>query len=612
MALKAIRLESGSGLTAAFVPEAGMIGVSLTAGGEELLGQRHGIESYIESGKTMGIPLLHPWANRLGSDHYGFGGIEVDIPRDAIGVRRDENGLAIHGTLAASPHWRVEDASTGDELEWAGLKATLDFGAHPELLESFPFPHLITLEITLAGNALAITTTITPTGDVAVPLAFGFHPYIALPGTDRGRWAIDLPAMTALALDGRGIPDGTRHPFPATTEVLGTTSWDRAFADVEPGSVFAVADESRIVSVRFDEGYPAAQVFAPAAENVICFEPMKAQTNALVTREGLTAVEPGASDTSRFTITATEVADDPGRSGEAARPGKFRLDPSRPATEVRRVAHERARTAFTRLRESSPSDRAAAIHDARKDMKKMRAVLRLVRGDLGKKTFRDENRRYRDAARLLSGARDADVLIDTVESLAPDYPEGAPPLDALLSDLRSRRDLSDAENETGDGQLKEAAAAIEHGAGLIDGWTLDRSDWDLFEKGLRRTYRDGRRAMNTCESEPSDEAFHEWRKRVKDLWYQLRLLRSAWSGPLKSQAAETGRLGEILGDHNDLSVLIGELDGRPAGGPDYSALRELAEVRQADLLREAIPLGHRIYAESPAEFVKRIGAYWIG
>lgn len=608
MAIKAIRLESGTGLSATFVPEAGMIAISLIKDGEELLGQRGGIESYIESGKTMGIPFLHPWANRLSSDRYEFEGRTVEVQPNDPRVRRDENGLAIHGTLAASPHWRVEDASTGGELEWAGLRATLDFGEHPDLLESFPFPHRITIEFSLSGSSLAVKTTITPTGDVAVPLAFGFHPYISLPGTDRMRWAIDLPAMTSLELDDRGIPTGTTRPVEACTETLGTTAWDRAFADVDEGSVFAVADEKRMVSVRFDSGYPAVQVFAPPAENVICFEPMKAPTDALVTGDGLTSVKPGESDVSSFTISVVEV----GPEDEAGEPlrGKFRLDRDRPATEVKRVATERVQTMLGHLRETAPGNRAEAIHDARKDIKKMRAVLRLVRDDLGKSTFRTENHRYRDAARLLSGARDADVLIETVESLAGEYPPDAPPLDGLLRDLETKRD-EEAERDTeATGRLNQAAKEIEEGGRLIDDWTLDGSDWDLFERGLRRTYRDGRRAMANLGPDPSTEQLHEWRKRVKDLWYQLRLLRNAWGPYLKTQAAETGRLGDLLGQRNDLAVLLTEIRSRQAEGQDFSALADLAKNRQTELLDEAMPLGHRIYAESPGAFAKRIGAYW--
>ncbi|HTU13631.1 MAG TPA: CHAD domain-containing protein [Solirubrobacterales bacterium] len=608
MALKAIRLDSGTGLSATFVPEAGMIAISLIEDGEELLGQRHGIESYIESGKTMGIPFLHPWANRLSSDRYEFGGRTVDIRADDPRVRRDENGLAIHGTLAASTFWEVEETTTGDELERAGLKATLDFGAHPDLLESFPFPHRITIEIDLSGSSLTFTTTITPTGDMAVPLAFGFHPYISLPGTDRTGWAIDLPPMTALHLDRRGIPNGGSHPFAATTDTLGTTAWDRAFTGVGEGAVFAVADERRMVSVRFASGFPAAQVFAPADENVICFEPMKAPTDALVTGRGLSSVEPGSSDVSRFTITVIEVA--AATDTERQTPGKFRLDHERPAADVKRVARERVRTALAHLRESTPENRVAAIHDARKDIKKMRAVLRLVRSDLGKKTFRGENHRYRDAARLLSGSRDADVLIETVESLSGEYPPDAPPLEGLLRDLRTRRDEEAERDIESTGRLAQAAEAIEEGGGLIDGWTLESSDWALFERGLRRTYRDGRRAMSNLGPDPSTEAIHEWRKRVKDLWYQLRLLRRAWPPPLKAQAAETGRLAELLGDRNDLSVLLAELQRREDDDQDFTVLAGMAKERQLELLDRAIPLGHRIYAESPADFAARIGAYW--
>ncbi|MDQ2699867.1 MAG: CHAD domain-containing protein, partial [Actinomycetota bacterium] len=176
----------------------------------------------------------------------------------------------------------------------------------------------------------------------------------------------------------------------------------------------------------------------------------------------------------------------------------------------------------------------------------MRAVLRLVRGDLGKKPFRQENRRYRDAARLLSGYRDSDVLLETISALAADYPEDALPLDQLISDLEAEGQHG-GEAATPGGievDMRRAADAIEAGDGLIGSWTLESSDWSLFERGLRRTYRDGRRALKHVESDPSPEALHEWRKRVKDLGYQLRLLKNAWKPALKAQARETGRLAE--------------------------------------------------------------------
>jgi len=607
MALKAIRLESGSGLSATFVPEAGMICVSLRSDGRELLGQRGGIEKYVESGKTMGIPILYPWANRLAGDRYVFDGVTVDLEEDTYGVRRDANGLPIHGTLAASPFWEVDETSTGDELESAGLRASLDFGAHLELLEAFPFPHRLEVEITLADSTLTVETTVTPTADLSVPLAFGFHPYISLPDSERDAWAVDLPAMTAIETNDLGIPTGVTSPVAASTEVLGSTAWDRAFGDLPEGSVFGVTDGALMVTVHFDAGYPAAQVFAPPAENVICFEPMKAPANSLATGKGLTSVAPGETDVSRFSINVNTFAEEP-ETEAAEEPGPFRFQRDAPASEVKRVARERVQSALSNLRGSDPTDRGRVVHETRKDLKKMRAVLRLVRDDLGKENFREENHRYRDAARLLSDVRDADVLEQTIESLRSDFPGDGTTLDALIYELRADSGADDP--ATGEEHLASAAAAIESAGNLIDSWTLGSDDWTLFENGLRRTYRDGRRGLYRAESDPSVENLHEWRKRVKDLWYQLRLLRNAWSVGLKAQIKETNRLAELLGTNNDLAMLIETLDQRPGGGPDYTDLRLLAEGAQEGLLAEAIPLGHRIYAEDSRQFAERIGTYW--
>src|SRR4051794_23763138 len=139
-----------------------MIGCSLQHRGEELLGQRDGLESYVRERKTMGIPVLHPWANRVGAERFRVHGREVD----AAGARRDEHGQPIHGLLGPAP-WTVEHA-TGTEL-----RAAYDWD-RPE----FPFPHRLELAVGLAPERLTYTATLTPAGDVPVPVAFGFHPYL--------------------------------------------------------------------------------------------------------------------------------------------------------------------------------------------------------------------------------------------------------------------------------------------------------------------------------------------------------------------------------------------------------------------------------------------------
>src|SRR5271156_6227688 len=107
--------DPSSPVVAQFVPAAGMIGTSLTDAGVELLGQRRGLDAYVAAGKTMGIPILYPWANRLGANTYTAEGTTVTLTAGQHGVRTDPNGLPIHGVLAAYPHWRGTHES-GHEL----------------------------------------------------------------------------------------------------------------------------------------------------------------------------------------------------------------------------------------------------------------------------------------------------------------------------------------------------------------------------------------------------------------------------------------------------------------------------------------------------------------
>lgn len=284
-----------SQLAAQFVPAAGMIGVSLADDGVELLGQRRGLEAYVNAGKTMGIPILYPWANRLGDRNYRVGDDIVMLAPDAPGVRTDANGLPIHGLLAAFSGWQVTGTADNE------LSAEVDFGAHPELIASFPFPHRLTLTVTLAERALRVSTMVTATGDKAVPMCFGFHPYLRLPSVPRSQWHIETPAMRHLAVDDRGIPTGASAAWPQTSEVLGERTFDDGYDEVPPGAVFALSGGTRRIEVRLEQGYPAAQIFAPGGDDVVCFEPMAAPTDAL-RRGGYRIVEPGTPATAVFTI----------------------------------------------------------------------------------------------------------------------------------------------------------------------------------------------------------------------------------------------------------------------------------------------------------------------
>jgi aldose 1-epimerase len=274
-------------LEATFATGAGMVCCSLRYRGTELLGQRRGLQAYAASGSTMGIPFLHPWANRLSGRRYEQGGRAVTLREGAPGLRWDEHGLPMHGLLGGSRDWRVEAMEAGDEA--ARLVAELRF-ERPELLESFPFAHRLTYTATLHPAALRVEIALRATGEAAVPVSFGFHPYLQL-GGERSALEITLPARSHLALDERGLPTGAAEPQPAEHAPLGERTFDDHYEVGEEPVAFTVRDAERMVSVRFERGYPFAQVFAPPGQPFVCFEPMTATVSALTRPGGCPLVE---------------------------------------------------------------------------------------------------------------------------------------------------------------------------------------------------------------------------------------------------------------------------------------------------------------------------------
>ena len=281
-----------------------MAGVSLRHAGEELLDRRDGLAAYAQRGAVMGLPLLHPWANRLAGFEYALDGRTARLPAGPPLVRCEEHGLPIHGLLGGSPHWRVRAAEA--EGDTARLAAVLDFAAHADLLAGFPYPHTLALDVALDARRLTVATTLTATGDVAVPVAFGFHPYLRLPGAERAAWRLELPARRYLFADARGIPTGHHEDEPATRLRLGGLSFDDGFDRIADGATFAVSGGGRRVAVTFARGYPVAQVFSPPGAPFVCFEPMTAPTNALRSGDGLRRVAPGEAFSAVFSIAVGE------------------------------------------------------------------------------------------------------------------------------------------------------------------------------------------------------------------------------------------------------------------------------------------------------------------
>jgi aldose 1-epimerase len=299
----ALSLAAGN-LTAAFLPGRGMLGASLRHRGEEILRRVDDLEQAAAKGSTAGIPLLHPWANRLAGPRYRAAGREVVLdPRSPL-LHLDEHGLPIHGTPWARLVWQV----TGTAPD--RLTARLDW-SHPDLLAVFPFRHLLGMEVVLEPDGLTIQTTLEAGGDGPVPVSFGFHPYIGLPGVPRPEWRLSLPAMQRLELDGNGIPTGAESAFEGFDGPLGNAAFDDGFALLSGAGVFTLAGGGRRVTVEPLSGYPFAQVFAPTGKEFVALEPMTAPTSALTTGRRLSLVKPGESLTAVFRIRVQDATISP-------------------------------------------------------------------------------------------------------------------------------------------------------------------------------------------------------------------------------------------------------------------------------------------------------------
>jgi CHAD domain-containing protein len=283
-----------------------------------------------------------------------------------------------------------------------------------------------------------------------------------------------------------------------------------------------------------------------------------------------------------------------------------------PSEGMRRIALARADSALERLREAERvDDPAACIHGARKDLKKLRAAVRLLRRELGDGLYRAENARYRDAGRQLAAARDAGVKLETIDALAERFPERLTA--AAIGGWREQLDRERREAIAGARQGASVAIArnaVEAGRSRIAAWPLRTDSWKLLGPGVERSHRRGRRAMGRAAAEPSGESLHEWRKRAKDLWYHLRILEAALPASLAGAVERADRLAEALGDHHDLTVLREDLLARELSSGIRPPAVEAIEERQGELVAVAFAQGEELYAIRPKAFRRRLRKGW--
>jgi aldose 1-epimerase len=264
----ALRLAAGD-LDALLLPDRGMLGASLRHQGEELLRRIDDLAAAAAKGSSTGIPLLHPWANRLAGPAYEAAGRRVTLDPASRLLHLDGNRLPMHGVGWAQLGWEVCEAKPeriAARLEWN----------RTDLLAIFPYPHHLEMTVTLRPDALTVQTVLVAGPEAPVPVSFGFHPYFGIPGLPRN-------------------------------SLLGERDFDDGFALLEEPPAFSLAGAGREISLRFLCGYRYAQVFAPKDKEYVAIEPMTAPTNALLSGRGLTLVKPGERFRTAFSITVQSI-----------------------------------------------------------------------------------------------------------------------------------------------------------------------------------------------------------------------------------------------------------------------------------------------------------------
>lgn len=280
---------------------------------------------------------------------------------------------------------------------------------------------------------------------------------------------------------------------------------------------------------------------------------------------------------------------------------------------VQRIAREQIDKAIKELKDEK-LDNHETVHQVRKRCKKIRGLIRLVRPAFGDH-YDLENNWYRDAARPLSGVRDAQALLETFDHLTVHFQKqvNRRSLGIFRRKLTARR-KEVAKDQVGLRQaLAEFLSRMQEGRKRVDDWRLNEKQFDAVREGLAKTYGRARRAMKEASKNPDTEQFHEWRKRVKYHWYHMRLMQDIWKGPMKERRNAASLLADWLGDDHDLAVFRSAVQQRAEDFKDKKTLEALIGLsmqRQIQLRAKALKLGQKLLAEKPDRLTQRLEAYW--
>jgi CHAD domain-containing protein len=288
----------------------------------------------------------------------------------------------------------------------------------------------------------------------------------------------------------------------------------------------------------------------------------------------------------------------------------YKLSPEESFSEgIKRIVSEQIDKSLDNLN-SATRNKDVVVHDARVCLKKIRAVLRMIQDSLGDKTFEEEDVAYRDVARRLSKVRDSTAMLEIVDKVTAHFSDqlAEDAFDKIRANLQRSKTAQRRGAKTA---ISAAAKSLRKAKGRLEGWSSLEAKESL-SQGLKRTYRNGLKSFKLAYDKGSVDAFHEWRKHVKHLLYQTRILRPIWGRIMKALTRELDALGELLSEHHDLALLrdtVTELLNKD-NEVEIEALIGLIDQRRSELEVEARQLGARIFAESPQAFISRHESYW--
>jgi len=258
-------------------------------------------------------------------------------------------------------------------------------------------------------------------------------------------------------------------------------------------------------------------------------------------------------------------------------------------------------------------DPANEVHEARKCLKRLRALLRLGRDGLGEATYRAEAARFQSTAKRLASARDSHVLLQTLAKLEAEGTEGGE-LRLQISRLKAALLAERAEAPIAQAvEIAEATSELDRALRRFRRLRINPDAFATFATGLVRGYRQGAKGLEVAYAENTDEAFHEWRKSVQVHWRHMALLSRMWPAMIEARVAATRELSQILGDDHDLSLLKENLP-RLADGMlsrhETAQVEGLIRDRQSALRAAARPRGQMIFAERAKAHGRRMAAIW--